>query len=111
MRINGKDYKIPEITLSTVRQLEKYGVFLMDENSSKSILTVVSGFLCMTAHIRQQQADEIIEQRFLNGEGVTDYLEEINIAFEKSDFINKIINKPKEKNQVLRFRFNNGSEL
>lgn len=111
MKINGKNYNIPEIDFSIIKKLEEYGVCLLDGSASRSILTVISGFICITTNLTAKQADYIIEQRLLSGEGISDIAEEISTAINKSKFIKQAIDKPKVKGPVLHFKFNNGSEL
>lgn len=110
MKIEGKNYKIPEINVKTIAELEKYGVYIL-YNEYKSVLTLISGFICITAHVSQEESYKIIEKQYLSGNGINEWLEDINNALEVSEFVKQIINKPKPKNSVFKFAFKNGSEL
>ncbi len=111
MKINGKDYKIPEINIETIKELEKYGVYFMYGETGKSVLTIITAFICIAAHITPSEANEAVEKHILAGGGIGEWMEDITAALETSKFVNQIKSKPKANKPVFRFMIDNGSEL
>jgi hypothetical protein len=111
MKIDGKNYPIPEINIAVMKELEQYGVYFVYGETYKSILTLVSAFLCVSASITPEKANEVIEKQILSGGGLNDWLEDISNALETSEFVKQIVSKPKANKPVFKFMFKNGSEL
>lgn len=104
MKINGKEYKIPEINITTIKELEKYGVCLMNRDMSNSVMTLLCGFMCLSANITVKQAEAELERRLLSGEGIKDLMEDINHALDASTFVNKMISNAKNKPKAFNFK-------
>lgn len=110
MKIEGKNYPIPEINVKTIKELEEYGIYLTFGETPKKVLTIITAFMCVSAGITPEQANEVVEKHVLAGGTIDEWLGDILKAIEASDFVKHIADKPKSKNPLLRFRFN-GSDL
>ena len=99
MRINGKDYKIPEVGFGTVRQLENCGISFFDiaNHPEKKFMSIVNAFVCITVGIEPEQADELIEQHLLGGGTFDGWMQEINEAVAKSGFFQAMTKKSSKK--------------
>jgi hypothetical protein len=99
MRINGKDYRIPELGFGTVRRLEGYGISLFDVSNSpsKRIFSIYNAFACITLNIEPEQADFLLEQHLLGGGTFDGWIEEINKAVESSGFFQSMMKKSQKK--------------
>lgn len=97
MRINGREYRIPEITFGTIRILEGYGVSIFDMNFKKKFLSIVTGFVCITLNIEPEDADFVIEQHLLGGGTFDGWMDEINKAVENSGFFQAMTKKEQKK--------------
>jgi hypothetical protein len=102
MRINGKEFRIPEIGFGTVRKLEGYGVSIFDMNFKKKFITIINTFVCISLNIEPDDADYLIEQHLLGGGSFDGWMEEINKAVETSPFFLAIEKKSQKKTAVKK---------
>ena len=84
MKLNNKEYKIPEITFNTICDLEEMGVDLSGIN--KKALSTVRGFLALAVGGDLEEAGRILEEHLVNGGGLEEVLREIEEALVKSGF-------------------------
>ena len=89
MRINGKDYRIPEITFGFALNLKKEkGIDLKELliETAKYSETAIVTFISLAVDCDEEKTAELIDQYFAEGGDFTGLLEEINRAVEESGF-------------------------
>ncbi len=84
MKINGKEYKIPELNFNTMCILEDQGVSLtsMDEK----MLSTVRGFVSLAMGGDFDRAGDEIEAHLANGGNFDEIIKEIEGAVKESGF-------------------------
>ncbi len=90
MVINGKNYKIPELSFNAMCTLEEMGVSLT--SMDKKILSTVRGFLALAMGGDLDRAGKEMEEHLAAGGGLDDMMTEINKAVESSGFF-RALNK------------------
>ncbi len=84
MKINNKEYQIPELNFNAMCKLEEMGVNFMDmENKT---LSTVRGFLALAMDGDLEMAGNELEQHLVAGGNVEDVVAEIGKAVEASGF-------------------------
>ena len=84
MKINNKEYNIPELNFNAMCKLEEMGVNFMDmENKT---LSTVRGFLALAMDGDLEMAGNELEQHLVVGGNVEDVVAEIGKAVEASGF-------------------------
>jgi len=84
MKINGKEYVLPELNFNTMCRLEEIGISLTDMD--KRILSAVRGFLALAMGDDLNKAGLEMEQHLAAGGTLDDMMIEINEAVENSGF-------------------------
>jgi len=97
MIINGKNYKIPELSFNTMCQLEDMGVSLT--GMDKKILSTVRGFLALAMGGDLEKAGKEMEEHLANGGGLEEMMTEINKAVESSGFFRALNTTTEKKTQ------------
>jgi len=98
MKINGKEYKIPEIGFDAVCQLEETGFSLFDiQNPKKKFMTIIRAFVALATGLEPEDASHLIEQHLLGGGKMDGWMEEIVKAVETSGFFQAVMKKSQKK--------------
>ena len=84
MKINNKEYKIPELSFNAMCQLEEMGVNFAD--MEKKTLSTVRGFLALAMDGDLEKAGAELEAHLVAGGNVEDVVVEIGKAVEESGF-------------------------
>lgn len=96
MRINGKNYRIPELDFDTVCNLEDAGISIFDiRNPRKKFMSIIRAFAALATGTSQEDASNLIQQHLLGGGTFEGWFEEITEAMEKSDFFQAMAKKEK----------------
>jgi len=94
MRINGRDFRIPELDFSIVRKLEENGISLFDiSKPKKKFFSILTAFASIAMKTEIEDADYILQQHILGGGNFDGWLEEINKAVEDSGFFQAMMKK------------------
>lgn len=90
MRLNGRDYTIPELDFDAMCELEERGVYLlgMDEKNPK-FATMIRGFVAWVLDVPEKEASHEIQEHILSGGSLVQILEDITRAAEKGGFFKK----------------------
>lgn len=101
MRINGKDYRIPELGFNTICDLEEKGISIYDITNPnvlrKKFMTIIRAFAGLATGLEPEEASYFIEQHLLSGGTMEGWLDEIIESVEKSDFFQKLVNRKNSK--------------
>lgn len=84
MKINGREYKLPELNFNTMCTLEDMGVSLVEMD--KKVLSTVRGFLALAMDGDMEKAGMEIEKHMTEGGKIDPIMEEINKAVSESGF-------------------------
>ena len=91
MKLNNKEYKIPELTFNTICKLEKKGVnlFAMDDG----ILGMVRGMVALAMDTDIETAGEEIEKHIATGGDLAEIMEEATEVIRESGFFQSVMMK------------------
>ena len=94
MKINGKDYKLPEFTFETMCELENYGMSLTSINEKP--LSAIRAFAALAIGDKQKANIEL-EEHFKNGGDITEITEEIQKSLSESGFFRSLSARMEER--------------
>lgn len=98
MILNGKEYKIPEITFDTVCELEDAGISINDiSKPKKKVMSIVRAFAKLATGLENEQVAEVIEDHLANGGNFEGVFEEISKALADSRFFQKMAERAAKK--------------
>lgn len=98
IKINNKNYTVPEFGFRHSRLLEQYGVSLQNLVSIDHILTIAGAFVAIVANCDLSQADYLIDQHILSGGTLQEIYDAYVKAISESHFFKKLLEN-REKNQ------------
>lgn len=84
MKINNKEYTIPELSFNAMCKLEDMGVNFAD--MEKKTLSTVRGFLALAMDGNLDKAGTELEKHLASGGNIEEVVTEIGKAVEKSGF-------------------------
>ncbi len=101
MRINGVDYRVPELGFNTICELEDKGISIYDIISPKVLrkkyMTIIRAFTGLATGLEPEETSFLIEKHLLSGGTMEGWLDEIIESVEKSDFFQKLVNRKNPK--------------
>lgn len=101
MKLNGKEYKIPEITFDTVCELEDAGISLTDIGKpKKKVMSIVRAFVKLATGFENEQVSELIEEHLASGGSFDGIFEEINKAMAESRFFQKMAERAAKETKI-----------
>ena len=84
MKINGSEYKLPELNFNAMCRLEDMGISLYEMD--KRVLSTVRGFLALAMDDDMERAGVEIENHLAGGGSIDVIMDEINKAVNESGF-------------------------
>lgn len=84
MIINGKEYKVKEISFNTMCELEDNGVSITDMD--KKPFSVIRGFLAVIMGVDNNTAGKELNEHIKNGGSIEELATEISKLVENSGF-------------------------
>lgn len=94
MRINGKEYRIPEIGFEQICQLEEAGIPIYDGKAlNKKRMSLIRAFVEIATGLESEDASHLIEQHLLGGGDIDGWIEEIMGSIENSGFFQAMLKK------------------
>ena len=84
MKLNGKEYKIPELDFNAMCRLEEMGVNLMQMDNKMFML--VRGLIALSMNSDLEKAGQELEAHVIGGGRLEDVMEEISKAVNESGF-------------------------
>ena len=102
MKINGKEYAVPELDMNAMCDLEDKGVNLIgaDEKNPRTI-TMIRGFIAWIENVSEDEAGEELQAHLLSGGDLGTLFTEIMTAVNESGFFKSLKEKKKaEKIQI-----------
>ena len=88
VKINGKDYKVPEVTFDTICKLEECGISLIElsENKRPKIALLSRAFVAWIMDIEPEQASAVINGHIKNGGNIVEILDAVYSAIADAGF-------------------------
>ena len=84
MKINGKEYQLPELGFREVRKLKKLGIdIMMSDASTQDPLDLIAGVVALATRTTTDAADTLIEEHVRNGgaDAFTELMEDVGREF------------------------------
>lgn len=101
MRINGRDYRVPELGFNTVCDLEEKGISIYDiinpKVLKKKFMSIIRAFVGLATGLEPEESSALIEEHLLNGGTMDGWLDEIIESVEKSGFFQQLVNRKNPK--------------
>lgn len=89
--VNGKTFKAAEFTFNTICQLESMGLSL--DNISSMPMSMIRGYIAISAKITAEQAGQEMEQHIINGGNFEDVGAVMSAQIEDSGFFQTLSQK------------------
>lgn len=93
MKINGKNYKVPELTFNAMCELEDMGVSIT--SLDKKPMATIRGFLALAIGDTEQAGKEL-EEHIVNGGKLDDVISDITRAVQDSNFFRALSTKQEQ---------------
>lgn len=97
LKINQKNYDVPELTFAHFTKMEEQGFSVIDAFQKGLVFLMSMGFVCVVVDCDREEAERLIEQHVLGGGTIRD----INSAFQEaamnSDFFKRMLGIQDEK--------------
>lgn len=106
VRINQKNYEVPELTFRHSKMMEQMGLPVEGMLSRNYLFSAVSAFTAIVAKCDPDQADHLVEQHILGGSGLEDIYSAYAAAIQESRFFRKLLHldeqekEPKKKSSA-----------
>ncbi len=97
VRINNKQYEVPEFGFRTSKKLEQCGVSIFKLADPNYMFTIVSAFVAVVANVSPDDADALVEQHMLGGGELEPLYAAYTAAITESGFFKKLLNNQEEK--------------
>lgn len=95
VKINQKNYTVPELSFRHLPMMEKCGLSLMDMASGKYIFTTAQVFTAIVADCDTDHADYLLEQHIMGGGTIQPIFEAFTTAMYGSGFFAKLLEREK----------------
>ena len=102
VKINNKNYEVPELNFAHSKRLELYGVPLRRLIDPDLMFTIVSAFVAIVTGTIPDEADYLIEQHILGGGTIEDIYGAYIQAITDSHFFKKLLETQETKMKVAR---------
>lgn len=91
VKINQKNYEVPELNFRHSKMLEQMGLPLEGMMSRHYLFTAVAAFTAIVAKCEPEQADQLIEQHIMGGGKIEDIYMAYAQAVSESGFFRKLL--------------------
>lgn len=102
VKINNKNYEVPELTFAHSKKLEQYGVPLRRLIDPDLMFTIVSAFVAVVVGIIPDEADYLLEQHILGGGTIEEIYGAYIQAITDSHFFKKLLETQEKKIKTAR---------
>ena len=102
VKINQKNYTVPELTFRHLPLMEKSGLSVLDMASGKYIFTTVEVFTAIVVGCDTDYADHLLEQHILGGGDIQPIFEAFTKAVNESGFFAKLLEEKKTPAKATR---------
>lgn len=97
VKINNKNYEVPELTFSHFTKIEEQGFSIVDAFQKNQMLLLAMGYVCAVVDCDRDEAERLIEQHVLGGGDLKDIVDSFGEAINKSNFFKKMLGMEEKK--------------
>lgn len=91
IKINNKDYTVPQLTFKHFTKMEEQGMSIGDVFNKRQTMLAAMGFVCVVAECDRDEAEGLIEQHVLGGGNLEPIAHAFFNAVMDSDFFCKML--------------------
>lgn len=91
IKINNKNYAVPQLGFSHMTQMEDMGFSILDLFQKKKAFSMATAFVGVVADCDREGAESLIEQHVLGGGDIKEIYEAFQKAIEQSGFFKKLL--------------------
>ncbi len=91
VKINQKNYEVPELTFRHSKLMEQMGLPVEGMMSRQYLFTILSAFTAIVVKCEPEHADYLIEQHILGGGEIEDIYKAYVTALQESVFFRKLL--------------------
>lgn len=102
VKINNKNYDVPELTFRHFTKMEEQGFSIIDAFQKKQMLLMAMGFTCAVTWLDRQEAEDLLEQHVLGGGNITDIVSAFGEAIGESDFFKRMLGIQEEEKKPAK---------
>jgi hypothetical protein len=102
VKINNKDYEVPELNFAHSKKLELFGVPLRRLVDPDLMFTIVSAFVAVVIGGVPEEADYLIEQHILGGGTIEEIYKAYIDAITESHFFKKLLETQEKQNKTRK---------
>lgn len=95
VKINNKEYKVKELTISHYTKMEEQGFSIIDAFRKGQTMLIAMGFTCAVTGLDREEAEELLTQHVLGGGNIQDITNAFGKALSESDFFKKMFGMDK----------------
>ncbi len=97
IRINSKNYVVPQLGFKHMTKMEDMGFSVPDLFQKQKIFSIATAFVGVVADCGRDDAENLIEQHIFGGGKIEDIYKAFNEAVEQSGFFKKLLGQEEEK--------------
>ena len=97
VKINQKDYVVPELTFKHFVKMEDQGFSIIEAFQKKQMMLVAMGFTCAIVGCDREEAEELLTRHVLGGGNIVDIVNAFSKAVAESDFFSAMLGLNKKK--------------
>lgn len=91
IKINNKNYTVPELTFKHFTKMEEQGMSIGDVFGKRQTMLAAMGFVCVVAECDREESERLIEQHVLGGGDLEPIAHAFFNAVMDSDFFCKML--------------------
>lgn len=91
VKINNKNYDVPELTFKHFTKMEEQGFSIVDAFQKKQMMLMAMGFTCTVTGLDREEAEDLLEQHVLGGGDIRNIVNTFGKAINESDFFKKML--------------------
>ena len=111
IKINNKNYIVPELTFKHFAMIEEQGFSLLEAFRKKQMFLLAMGFVCAVTGEDREEAERLIEQHILGGGNIEDIMTAFGEAVSESGFFRKALGLDEQEKKPKKSSKNQPEEV
>lgn len=91
VKINNKNYDVPELTFRHFTKMEEQGFSISDAFQKRQFMLIAMGFTCAVTGAERDEAEYLLEQHVFGGGSIHDIVDAFIKAVGESVFFKKML--------------------
>ena len=96
VKINNKNYDVPELTFRHFTKMEEQGFSIVEAFEKQQMMLMAMGFTCVVTDLDRDESERLLEQHVLGGGNIVDIVNAFGRSVMKSDFFKKMLGQEKK---------------